>query len=292
MLEISAGRQRIDHELGRVFREQDDVDAFARQLVGHRGDARAAHADARTLRIEPRIVRLDGDLGANAGITGGSLDFDETFLDLRYFKFEQAHDQIRRDPGKDELRPAGLRLDLHHVRAHAVAHAQILLRDQLIARNHAFDAPGFDDCRPALDALDGAGEQVVVALEKVVQDLLTLGVADFLQDHLLRRLRADAAEFDGFERLLDDVTELEFGVTVSGVRNRDLMRGLFVLFIGHDSPAPERLVVAGFAVDFDARVDVLRKALLGCRGERRLQRREDDVFRHVLFTCKGVDEKQ
>ena len=55
----------------------------------------------------------------------------------------------------------------------------------------------------ALDALDGAGEQVVLALEEVVQDLLALGVADLLQDHLLGRLRADAAELDRLERLLD-----------------------------------------------------------------------------------------
>ena len=47
------------------------------------------------------------------------------------------------------------------------------------------------------------------ALEEVVQDLLALGVADLLQDHLLRRLRADAAELDGLERLLDDVAELQ-----------------------------------------------------------------------------------
>ena len=60
----------------------------------------------------------------------------------------------------------------------------------------------------ALDALDRAGEQVVLALEEVVQDLLALGVADLLQDHLLRGLRADAAELDRLERLLDDVAEL------------------------------------------------------------------------------------
>ena len=47
----------------------------------------------------------------------------------------------------------------------------------------------------ALHALDDAGDEVLLAREKVVQDLLALGVADFLQDHLLRGLRADAAEF-------------------------------------------------------------------------------------------------
>ena len=100
-------------------------------------------------------------------------------------------------------------VDLLHVRAHAVADAQHLLGDQLVARDHAFDAARLDDHVAALDALDRAGEQVVLALEEVVQDLLALGVADLLQDHLLRRLRADAAELDRLERLLDDVAQLE-----------------------------------------------------------------------------------
>ena len=74
---------------------------------------------------------------------------------------------------------------------------------------HALDAARLDDDVAALDALDRAGEQVVLALEEVVQDLLALGVADLLQDHLLRGLRADAAELDRLERLLDDVAQLQ-----------------------------------------------------------------------------------
>ena len=110
---------------------------------------------------------------------------------------------------QDELRALRRAVDLHHVGAHAVAHAQHLLLDQLVARDHALDAAGLDDHVAALDALDRAGQQVVLALEEVVQDLLALGVADLLQDHLLRGLRADAAELDRLERLLDDVAELE-----------------------------------------------------------------------------------
>ena len=65
MLEISAGDERVDDELRRIVRKQDDVDALAGELVGHRGHARAAHADAGALRVEPRIVRLHRDLGAD-----------------------------------------------------------------------------------------------------------------------------------------------------------------------------------------------------------------------------------
>ncbi len=202
-------RERVDHELGRVLGEQDDVDALAGELVGHRGHARAAHADAGAQRIEARIVRLHRDLGAQAGIARRGLDLDQAFLDLRHLELEQAHDQVGRDAREHELRAARLRLDLDDEGAHAIAHAQVFLRDELVAGNHALDAARFDDEVAALDALDRAGEQLVVALEEVVEDLLALGVADLLQDHLLGGLRADAPEFDRLERLLDHVAQRE-----------------------------------------------------------------------------------
>ena len=254
------GRERVDDELRRVFREQDDVDALAGELVGHRGDARAAHADAGALRIEPRVVRLDRDLGADAGVARGGLDLDQPLLDLGNLELEQAHQELRRDSRQDQLRPFRRAVDLGDVRADPVADAQHLLRDQLVARDHALDAAGFDDHVAALDALDGAGQQVVLAVEEIVQDLLALGVADLLQDHLLRRLRADAPELDGLERLLDDVAELQRRIALRGVGDRDLVRGLLVLFVGHDRPAPERLVVAGLAVDRHPRVDRRRRS--------------------------------
>ena len=50
------------------------------------------------------------------------------------------------------------------------------------------------------------------------------------------RGRADAPELDRLERLLDDVAQLERGIAQSGIGDRDLMRRLLVLFVGHDGP--------------------------------------------------------
>ena len=287
-----SGRQGVDDELCRVVGIQDDVDALPCQLVGHRRHARAAHADAGALRVEPRVVGFHRDLGAHAGIARRRLDLDEAFLDLGDFQLEQPLQKLGDDARQQELRPARLRFDLGYVRPDAVADAQVLLRNQLIARDHAFDAPRLDDHAAALDALDRAGEQVVLAFEKVVQDLLALGIADLLQDHLLRGLRADAAEFHRLERLLDDVSELQRRIALGGVGDRDLMRGLLVLLVGHDGPAPERLVVAGLAIDRDTRIDIVGVLLLGRRGQSSLQRREDDFLGHILLARQRVDEKQ
>ena len=83
-----------------------------------------------------------------------------------------------------------------------------------------------------------------------------------------------------------------FGSRSAGVGDRELVRGLLVLLVGHDRPAAERLVVAGLAVDRHARVDLVREALLGRRRERRLERREDDVLRHVLLARERVHQQQ
>ena len=61
---------------------------------------------------------------------------------------------------------------------------------------------------------------------KSLQDLLALGVADALQEHLLGGLRADAAELDRLDRLLDEVLELGVGLALlRRLGQRDLLRG-------------------------------------------------------------------
>src|SRR5206468_6809216 len=76
------------------------------------------------------------------------------------------------------------------------------------------------------------------------------------------------------------------------VGDRDLMRGLLVLLVGHDRPAPERIVIAGLAVYRHAGVDVVGVFLFRRRGKRRLECGEDDLLRHVLLARQGVDQQQ
>jgi hypothetical protein len=232
----------------------------------------------RNLRPDPRVARR-------------RLDLEQPLLDLGYFELKELHDELRRGAREDELRPARLAVDLHHPGAHAVAHAQVLLGDHVLARQHGFQAPGLDDGAAALHALHGARDELVAARQEVVQDLLALGVADALQDHLLRRLRADAAELDVGDRLLDDVVELRVGLALLRLFHRQHLRGVPVrCIVRQDPPAPERLVRPGVAVDMHPHVDVLGVLLLGRRSERHLKRAEDDVARHILLAREHVHE--
>jgi hypothetical protein len=175
---------------------------------------------------------------------------------------------------------------------HAVADPQVLLGDHLVARQHRFDPARLDDRVAALHALDRAGYELVAAREEVLQDLLALGVADLLQNDLLRGLRADAAELDRLERLLDVVLDLDVAVLRLRLGQRDLLGRDLDRVVGHHLPAPERLVLAGVAVDGDAHVDVVGEALLGRRADRLLERAEHHVLVDVLLARERVDQEQ
>jgi hypothetical protein len=284
------GCQRVDHVLRGVGRPVDDVDALAGEFVGHRGDARAAQADAGADRVDARVVRDDGDLGAQAGVARGRLDLEQAFLDLGHFEFEQLHDEFGCGARQHDLRAAGAAVDAQQVGAHAVADAQVLAGDHLVAVQEALDAAGFDDRVAAVDALDDAVDEVLLAGEEVLDDLLALGIADFLQDDLLGGLRADAAELDVFQRLFDVVADLDVGDLVLGVDQQDLVALVFQVGFGHHLPAAEGLVVAGFAVDRHAHVGLFLEALLGGGGERLLQGFEHDFLAHVLFARQRVGQ--
>jgi len=202
------------------------------------------------------------------------------------------HEEIGRHARQDQLRAAGGAVDLRDVRADAVAHAEVFLGNQLVPREQRFHATGFDDEVAALGALHRARHERFAPLEEVVQDLLALGVADLLQDHLLGGLGADAAEGFGLERLLDHVAEGGVGVLGHGIGDRDLVRRLLVLLVGHDGPAAEGRIVAGLAVDLHADIDLVLEALLGRRGERHLQRQEHRVLGDVLLARQRIDQQQ
>src|SRR2546426_241083 len=191
-----------------------------------------------------------------------------------------------RDGADHELRRIGR--PQHDV--YAVADPEVLLRDHVLARQQRLEPAGLDDGAAALHALHRAGDQLVTARQEVVQDLLALGVADALQDHLLRSLRADAAELDRLERLLDEVLQLDVRFALLRFRQRDLRRRRLERIVGYHLPAPERLVGSGVAVDVHAHVDILGILFLGRRGERHFEGAEDDVARHVLLPCQHVHQ--
>src|SRR5690606_6245855 len=146
----------------------------------------------------------------------------------------------------------------------------------------------------ALDALDHAGHQLADAILPGIDDLLALGLAHALHDHLLGGLGGDAAEVDVLDLLLDVVADLDALGLVDRVHQADLaVRRLHDDVIGDHFPAAEGLVAAVLGVDLHAGDHVLVEVtLLGRGGERRLEGFEDHRLGHALLVGDRIDDQQ
>jgi hypothetical protein len=123
--------------------------------------------------------------------------------------------------------------------------------------------------------------------------LLALGVADLLQDDLLGRLRTDPADRDGLDLLFDVVVDFDVRDLLERLEVEDLGVGqLQAGVIRDDVPAAEGFVFARFAVDRDADVDFAALQLLRRRGERRLDRLENDLEVDAFLARDRVHQHQ
>jgi len=71
------------------------------------------------------------------------------------------------------------------------------------------DASGLDDRVAPLHAFDGTGDDEFLTLQEIIENLLTLRIRIFCRMTWLGGLRADAPELYRFERLFDEIIDLE-----------------------------------------------------------------------------------
>ena len=133
---------------------------------------------------------------------------------------------------------------------------------------------------------------MLLALEEIIKDLLALGVADLLQNHLLGGLCANPAEIDRLQRFFEIVADLDIRILLLRFRQRNMLRFKNEVLVGHHFPAPEGLEIARFAINHHANIGVVVNPLFRCRRERQLESAEDNLLAHVLFTRQNVYQKQ
>jgi hypothetical protein len=201
-------------------------------------------------------------------------------------------DEFRRGARQDDLRATRIAVDAQQVGADAVADAQVFLGNHLVTRQQGLDLASLDNGIAALHALDRAVDDVLLALQEVSQNLLALGIADFLQDDLLGSLGTDAPEIDRLQRLLERVARLDFRIVLLRFGKRHLEVLIDVFVVGHDLPATEGLEFTRLAIDRDTHVGLVMDTLLGRRGERQFKGAKDDVLADVLFAGQCIDQQQ
>ena len=186
--------QRVADETGGVVVPGNDVNLLAAQLLHHRLHAATLHTHAGAHRVDVGVAGGDGDLGPAARLPRHGLDHHDPFGDLRDLHLEQLAHQLRRGPGEDDLRPLALAQHVEHEGLHPVTGAVALARRLLADREHRLRAAEVDDDVAALEPQRDSRDDFALAVLVVVEDVLALGVARALDDHLLGGLRGDAAE--------------------------------------------------------------------------------------------------
>ena len=124
---------------------------------------------------------------------------------------------------QEDLRAALLAAHVVDIGAHAVAILEVLARDQLVAADDRLATAEVDDHIAVFDALDGAVDDLADAVLVFVELAVALGLAHLLHDHLLGRLRGDAAELHRRQQFGDEVAGLRVGIALARVLDRDLL---------------------------------------------------------------------
>ena len=283
---LHVGRsQRTNHELRWVFRPQHDVHTLTRQLVGHAVDARTTHAHTGANRINAFVVRLHRNLGARTGVAGAGFDFKQTLFDLGHFLRKQLDHETGRAARQQNLRPAKCGINFGNVGPHAVTRTQVFFRNHFAAAQAAFNAALLDDHVAFVQALDGADEDFFAARQEVGQQLFALGIANFLQNHLLGGLRTNAANGHRIDRLFDVVIYLDVRDLLQRFKVKDFrVRQLQTRRVGHHVPTAEGFVFTSVAVHRHPHVHFAALQLFRSRSQSRLHGSEHDFAFHVFFT--------
>ncbi len=126
-------------------------------------------------------------------LAGHVLDLDDPLVDLGHLHREQGLEQPRVRARDHDLGSLGPLTDLGDVGLQALAVAVGLGRNLLPLRQQGLDLPEIEQRVAPLGLLDDPRDDVPLAPGELLVGHLPLGVAQLLEDHLLRGLRADPA---------------------------------------------------------------------------------------------------
>ncbi len=191
---------------------------------------------------------------------------------------------------EEDLRPALLAADVVDVGADAVAVAEHLARQHLVAAHDRLAAAEVDDNVAVFDALDDAVDDVADAVLVLFVLAVAFGLAHLLHDDLLGRLRGDPPVFERRQLVGYRVADLCGRVMPSGIIERDLRRGIFHCV--HHLHVARQMKLAALRIDLG--VNVGFAAVPGARrlGDRILHGAEHDLAVDRLFAGHRVGDLQ
>ncbi len=191
---------------------------------------------------------------------------------------------------EEDLRATRLAAHVVDEGADAVAVAEHLARQQLVAPHDGFAATEIDDDIAVFDALDDAVDDVADAILVFGVLAVALGLTHLLHDHLLGRLRGDAPIFERRQRIGDGVAHLRGGMALARVLDGDLIGG--VLDRLHHQHVAGQPQVAGLRLDLGMHVGLGAVARTRRLGDGVLHGGDDDAAVDRLFARHCVGDLQ
>ena len=184
--------QGVGNQHLHIVAPANDVDAFAGQLVHDVLNAISTDADARSHAVHALVRAADGDFGAVAGLAGNRADLDHAFSDLGNLLLEEPLNQLRLGAAEDHLDAASGFPDFIDGRPHALVGVMRLAGNLLTLGQDRLDVGQRDGSCAAFVSLDRSGHQLSLQVFIFVEQVVSLGLADLLDHHLLGGLRTDA----------------------------------------------------------------------------------------------------
>jgi hypothetical protein len=236
-------------------------------------------------------VRVDGDLGAAAGLAGHGLDLDDALGDLRHFRLEQAAQEIGVGARQDDLRAARHLVHIEHDGPHVVVLAVVIPRDLLARRQETLAALELDDDVAAVHLLHDAAHQGADLVGELLIDALPLGLAHALDEHLLGGLDGVAAELLERQRIAQRRSDFEMGIDDARFRERDLRHR--ILDHLHDFEHAEERDAPGRIVEHHLNAGRRAELLAPCRDQSGLERLDQVLTLDALLArdlTQGVQD--
>ena len=191
---------------------------------------------------------------------------------------------------EENLRAARLAPHVVDIGADAVAVAEHLARQHFVAPHDRLAAAEIDHHVAVFDALDDAVDDVADAVLVLGILPVALGLAHLLHDHLLGRLRGDAAVFQRRQRIGDGVADLGRRMVLARVFQRDLV-GRVLDRLDHQHVAGEPQI-AGLRLDLGMHVGFRAVARARRLGDGVLHGGDDDAAVDRLLAGDRVGDLQ
>ena len=230
---------------------------------------------------------MNGNLGAEACLTGDGTKLNSVIGDLTDLHLEETADEVGMTARENDLGATGAVLNGYNVGPDAVADIVLLCADALARRHDPLELAEIQDNITTVKTTHGATNDLACTILELLVDHLLLNLSDTLRNCLTGRLGGDTSKVTRGHLDLDLFADCDLIIDQAG-----LGQGNFFLRISNglnDQRLGKSTDRSALGIDVDANLAGAGKALLGCGNEGRGDRLDEDLTFDTFFALEVVE---